>query len=221
MKMQTVKLQEFAPQYLKKHVYLEPDDQCFFFGHIYTSNKRYNYSETNQLIKNLKIKRDEAYRRSYYDQAINEVTNYLLSAGVGEQIKNSNKNEFLYVPIPPSKIKSDPRYSNPCAEILQKFQNKKELRDGVRINWAHLIQQTESSEESHKSNETRSPDKYKAIYQLQDLSFTPKKIILFDDVISSGSHFRACSDIIKEKFKNTKVYGLFIARAYNQNFNNN
>lgn len=38
-------------------------------------------------------------------------------------------------------------------------------------------------------------------------------IILFDDVLTTGSHFRACKDLLQEQFLNARIVGLFIGRS--------
>ena len=38
-------------------------------------------------------------------------------------------------------------------------------------------------------------------------------IILFDDVVTTGAHFKACKQVIMERFPDKKVVGLFLART--------
>ena len=38
------------------------------------------------------------------------------------------------------------------------------------------------------------------------------KVILVDDIITTGSHFKACKSIIKKEFPEVEGQGLFIAR---------
>ena len=55
----------------EEHYYLSDEDQCFYLGE-YTAQKGYSHSDTNQLIKNLKIqpKHKNTKRWYYKDQAI-------------------------------------------------------------------------------------------------------------------------------------------------------
>lgn len=41
---------------------------------------------------------------------------------------------------------------------------------------------------------------------------TPRAIILFDDIITSGAHFKAAQTIIQKAFPETPIIGLFVAR---------
>jgi 8-oxo-dGTP pyrophosphatase MutT (NUDIX family) len=41
---------------------------------------------------------------------------------------------------------------------------------------------------------------------------TPCAIILFDDIITSGAHFKAVQEIIHKAFPNAPIIGLFVAR---------
>lgn len=47
----------------------------------------------------------------------------------------------------------------------------------------------------------------------QDLK---EKIILFDDVLTTGAHFCSCKNLILKMFPNTIIIGVFIARVQRQ-----
>jgi predicted amidophosphoribosyltransferase len=40
----------------------------------------------------------------------------------------------------------------------------------------------------------------------------PTDIGLFDDVLTTGAHFRAAHSVLKRAFPNARIIGLFIAR---------
>jgi predicted amidophosphoribosyltransferase len=40
-----------------------------------------------------------------------------------------------------------------------------------------------------------------------------QNIILVDDVITQGAHFKACKTLLQQEFPNSKIKGLFIART--------
>ena len=64
-------------------------------------------------------------------------------------------------------------------------------------------------------NENRlNPDDLKECYEIDEnlIEPPPNNIILFDDVITTGSHFKAAKNILNEIFPNTIILGLFIAR---------
>ncbi|MEG5551163.1 hypothetical protein UXO11_16360 [Enterobacter wuhouensis] len=51
-----------------QHYYLEADDLCYFFGE-YTARQRAAYSETNQLIMNLKKGNERRGLQDYHYKA--------------------------------------------------------------------------------------------------------------------------------------------------------
>jgi predicted amidophosphoribosyltransferase len=40
----------------------------------------------------------------------------------------------------------------------------------------------------------------------------PRKIILFDDVLTTGASFKAAQTLLRENFPNAPIAGIFIAR---------
>ena len=40
----------------------------------------------------------------------------------------------------------------------------------------------------------------------------PQTIILFDDVITVGSHFKACKNLLNQRLTDVNVRGVFVAR---------
>jgi hypothetical protein len=54
----TVRFRKIDDQNRRDHYYVDAGDECFYLWE-YTAGKRYDYSETNQLISNLKKKRGQ------------------------------------------------------------------------------------------------------------------------------------------------------------------
>jgi hypothetical protein len=42
---------------------------------------------------------------------------------------------------------------------------------------------------------------------------TPARIIVFDDVLTSGAHFKAMQSVLSERFPGAQILGLFVART--------
>lgn len=66
----------------------------------------------------------------------------------------------------------------------------------------------------HTTNERPTPEAIKANYEFDEelTGPAPKAIGLFDDLLTTGSHFRAAKTILLERFPGVQITGLFVAR---------
>jgi predicted amidophosphoribosyltransferase len=66
----------------------------------------------------------------------------------------------------------------------------------------------------HDQDNRPRPDQIQANYGIDDAlrNPTPKVIGLFDDVLTTGSHYRAASAVLKQAFPDVRIIGFFIAR---------
>ena len=97
------------------HSSLAADDECYFLGER-TAGENYAFSETNQLIANLKISPlvNGTPRWYYKNEAIKQCAK-LLDAGLNaEWLKTAT-----LVPVPPSKVCTDPEYDDRMLRVLQ------------------------------------------------------------------------------------------------------
>ena len=201
-----MKLQAIDDSNRAAHYYLTPDDQCYFL-HEFTSRKGFGYSPGNQFIFNFKkspTKRNEGqyqhklraietaigWYRSIFDQA----------QGVYEGC--------TFVPIPPSKLPDHPEYDDRMWQVVQG------ICKGKGADARELIRQIGSYEAAHLAGDGGArikPPALQALYQLDTLP--PKSaVLLFDDVLSAGCHFRAAKSAILVQYPNTQVIGFFLAR---------
>lgn len=68
----------------------------------------------------------------------------------------------------------------------------------------------------HKNGESRPTiEVLKQSMELARSKDTPprQQIMLFDDIITNGTHFRACKELILHAFPDRRVDGMFIGRA--------
>jgi len=205
-----MKLQKIDELILRDHHYLIESDNCFFFAE-YTSKKIYNFSKTNQLIHNLK-KSPEKKNTDEWEYKLKAIKT------CGKLLSNvfSNKDisKYVFVPIPPSKCKTDPLFDNRLVQILE-FANKQELTSN-KFNIIELILQENSIPSFHNINNDTRPDPLSlmAQYKIDQsiLDFKPKKFIIFDDLITTGCHFKAVKWMLQEAYPDAKIFGVFIAR---------
>ncbi|OOF56071.1 hypothetical protein BKL49_10880 [Rodentibacter myodis] len=83
------------------------------------------------------------------------------------------------------------------------------------IYFDELIIQGKSTEASHTISEKRpTPEDLRKRYSLtKEIPDEVTHIILVDDVLTTGSHFKAIKSMIKAERPDIKVIGLFIAKT--------
>jgi hypothetical protein len=187
---------------LPDHYYLDEHDTCYYAGE-YTAGEGHAYSETNQLILNFKKSPDRrgTSQWHYKEQAIQQAARIFRAA-----IKASA--EVTFVPIPPSKIKGDPLYDDRMLRLLQATCENRytDIRE--------LLIQHQSTEPAHRSTQRLSPDELAALYSIDEnlTAPAPATIFIVDDVLTTGSHFKAAKNLLASRFPDARIIGLFIAR---------
>jgi len=181
--------------------WLTRDDECYY-AREFTVRGGYQASQTNQLIFNLKktIDRqgqpDWPYKQQAIAQFAKELASLLTRAGV-------------VMCIPPSKPKDDPFYDNRLDDVLNKL-----VQYNPKIQVVSPIVRTTAVKAKHEGG-PRDPDIELQSLHWQGLTVprVPSYMILVDDIITSGSSFNACRQLILHNVPNVRVIGVFWARA--------
>lgn len=190
------------------HFYLDADDVCYYAGE-YTAGEGHAFSETNQLVLNFKksLETRDTSQWRYKEIAINKVAAIFRCAiKVDAQI--------TFVPVPPSKAKHDPLYDDRMDRMLDR------VCDGLCADVRELVIQKQTLDPFHLSPTRPRPDDLIANYEF-DSSIAepaPTTIIICDDVITTGSHFKAIKHVLKKHYPNTTIAGLFLARRVPKSF---
>ena len=191
---------------LGEHYYLCPEDECYFIGE-YTAGMGFDYSDTNQLISNFKKEMDRKGRPEwrYKGIAIREAARAFRVAL--EPLNAGTVAEMTFVPMPPSKAKSDPLYDPRLTTMLR-------LVRTPPLDVRELIVQTQSTIPAHLSEDRPSPEGIESIYAIDEDRTMPEPshIGIVDDVLTTGAHFRAAQRILSKRFPCARVTGLFITR---------
>ena len=189
---------------LDDHSYISENDVCYYIGE-YTARKGFGYSDTNNLISNLKkdvdLKGKPEWR--YKEHAIRQA-----AAAFREAVGEGDLKALTFVPIPPSKCKSDPLYDDRLTQILR-------LIDlGMGLDIREIVVQSISTEKSHLREDRPNPDELIELYSLDEslTSPIPNCIAIVDDVLTAGSHFKAMQEVLSSRFPSAHIIGLFIAR---------
>lgn len=186
------------------HYYLSENDVCYFLGE-YTAHESFTFSETNSIISNLKKTLDRRERPEWHYK-----TRDIFRAGLalGNAISDYWRQNAVFVPIPPSKAKGDPLYDDRMVRVLQAIDN----RNPVQVR--EIILQTESTEAAHEGGVSRDPDRIKELYSVNESLCDPPpgRIVICDDVLTTGGHFKAMQSTLVDLFPEATICGIFIAR---------
>jgi hypothetical protein len=189
---------------LPDHYYLTAEDDCYFLGE-YTARKGYAFSPTNQLVLNFKKSMDKrgTAQWKYKERAINDAATAFRAALNGEWL-----NTATLIPIPPSKAKTDPLYDDRLVRTLRA------IRPQPVVDAREVIAQQASMEAAHDTETRPHPAEIEANYLIDEQlrNPTPQVVGLFDDVLTTGAHFRAASNLLKWAYPGVRMIGIFIAR---------
>lgn len=186
------------------HSYLTDQDHCFFLGE-YTARKGYAYSETNSLILNLKKPMDRRGRPEWVHKR-----RAILTAA--KALRNAIHDDWLrtatFVPIPPSKAKADPMHDDRITAMIARIDTANP------VDCRELIVQSASTAAAHESDDRPGPGDIEALYTIDEALAAPPptKIMIVDDVLTTGSHFKAAQAVLAARFPGIPIVGCFVAR---------
>lgn len=187
------------------HYHLEADDDCAYFGE-YTARQGPSYSPCNNLVLNFKhdVKWKGKPPWTHKLRAIESVAQAIV------RLAPNAVRHWTFVPVPPSKTRSDPEYDDRCYQTLHRLQSIARHAVDVR----ELVVQTDGIRAAHESASRPSPEELQAIYQIDEALTTPipTAIVVFDDLLTTGAHFKAIKAVLRGRFPGVPVLGLFIAR---------
>jgi hypothetical protein len=187
------------------HSYLDLTEDACYYMMEYASRKGPQFSPPNSLIHNFKKKMDrkDLPDFKYKAQAINQVSD-LLSKNFFPFLTR----KWTFVPMPPSHSKDDPMYDDRVSQVVEKM-------GGGKADIRELIQITRNMPPSHGSEARLTPDEIYAYFNIKKdlINPPPERIIVVDDVITAGAHYKAAKRILLETFPNIlEIRGVFIAR---------
>ena len=189
------------------HVYLSEDDVCYFIGE-YTARKGYAYSATNQLVLNFKKTMDRRGLPEWHHKGRAIMVAALAFRTALEPMRREMLNKLTFVPIPPSKAKDDPLYDDRLTQMLNL------IRPDPKLDVRELIVLKHSIDAFHSSDVRPGPDEIEGLYRIDDELTQPEPdlIVIVDDVLTTGAHFRSAQAVLSSHFPTAKIIGLFIAR---------
>lgn len=144
----------------------------------------------------------------YKQRAIQEVGGLVRSALAQIAVERCT-----FVPIPPSKAKDDPLYDDRLVRALRQV-------PGIDVR--ELLHSTQSREPAKAAEVRPKPDDLYSIFALEESLLEPpvkKNILLFDDVLTTGAHFKACQRRLREALPDRRIIGIFVCRVKRPDLN--
>ncbi len=188
------------------HTKILASDQIYFWKE-YTSGRDYRFGPGNDLISNLKKKphASSVAELRHKARVMAECSHFFRSAINQEWLQNAT-----IVPIPPSKMASEPGYDDRIAKVCR------DIRPNPPLDVRRLVYQTKSLPASHEAGpgERVTVDELLEVYAIDEQLAAPptKSIAIFDDVLTAGVHYRAMYTVLSARFPNVPIVGFFVAR---------
>lgn len=198
---------------IESYEHLETNDSIVYLQE-YSSGSSF-HTEGNSLIYNLKKSPDTkgTMQWGYKEQAMTRVARFISSAM--DNLATDEKTVY-WIPVPPSKIDTHEQFDDRMNQILIKA---KKLSNNPHNIIANNIYQTRNREASSTTNKSRGVEALKALedqYEMRDiLGYDAESdlIVIFDDVLTSGCHFRAVKNVVLKSYPNAEIGGIFVART--------
>lgn len=189
-----------------EHSYLAQDDECYFLGE-YHPRAGFKAGVINDMISNFKKSVEKRDRPEYrFKEAAILNASQMLRGAVGPNALGT----CTFIPIPPSKAAYHPLYDDRMLRVL--------LAGHPPLDARPLLVMRESTRAHHDYAEGErrpTPDGLRQLLIVDEAYMAvPLRptVFLFDDVITNGTHFKACKQILLERIPDIRVIGLFIGR---------
>ncbi|WP_417437249.1 hypothetical protein [Idiomarina abyssalis] len=199
--MASTKLIKIDESTIGRHRHLDGTDECYYF-YEYTVGQGYEGSAPNQFILNFKksVLRRGLQEYRYKQQAIHKAASL---------IANIQFSHWNFVPVPPSKTKDHPEYDSRLIDTLQIASQANDT-----ILWREFIELQTSHNATHlQDGDRKTPEQLEDLYTFRPFDSNRNNFVIFDDVVTSGAHFKAIKHIILRHHPNATVRGLFLARS--------
>lgn len=182
--------------------YVDPSEDCRF-ARDYIPGKGYAGGQTNDLVLNFKqdISKKNTNSWQYRNWAVGVFADELASA-----FKSTS--QIFVTNVPTSKPRGSSSYDFRFEDMFKVLKTKR-----PNLNIFFPLDVATAQTPSHHGG-TRTPATLQSNLVLTSFpNVHPERIVLVDDVVTSGSHFRACVDFLRAKGFQGEIIGLFWART--------
>ncbi|WP_160300441.1 hypothetical protein [Chromobacterium vaccinii] len=188
--------------------------RCYYWGEYtpwtYTYGQNAAYSETNNLIADLKV--SPAFHGTSdwvrKQEAVDSVGRAFAKFWRWHELAE----ECLLVPIPSSRRRDDPLYDDRIEQVIGRIC----AHAGIALDYRPLLESDGSLDASHSAEQRpKLAQLARSLLIKHDLvpSTPPRMVFLFDDVLTTGAHFTVCCDRIQGLFPGSRIVGNFVARS--------
>lgn len=188
-----------------EYYYIAASDVCLYIWERMSKVKAGEWHQypANGLIANLQIplsaQTENPYRFKHKGSAIRYAAQAL------SPLLGNLKHAGTFVPVPPSKRKGDPEHDDRLSKVLQ-LAGVQDARELV------LLHNTVDAKQKGLRPQERA-ENYRINEHVAGAAPTPGTIFVFDDVLTTGSHFKAMEIVLAARFPGVPIVGVFLARA--------
>jgi hypothetical protein len=179
---------------------LDDTDICYY-AREYIPGAGYAASEANDLVQNLKKPMDRVDKPEWRhkDNAIRRFA---------ADLSKLDFTGTILTFVPSSKCKTDPMYDN---RMEKAFGYLRQHQHGIVTEQPFELQTTVTA--AHLGGSRDMDSFYGHLNWIGFQSNPVDKVVLVDDVVTTGSKFKACKRMILEHHPGIAVYGVFWART--------
>jgi hypothetical protein len=185
-----------------EHAHLLVSDDCYYLwewdGAPYDLSATTNFIGNFQRHPRFKDMPDKPWPWRFKQYAIQHAADAIGRTMLPEWKKS------IFVPVPPSRIKGDPGHDSRLMDTLR-------LADNGALKCHEIVLQLTNTQSREKGV---SPAARARNWRLSfsSLKKCPEHIVVFDDLLTGGSHFSAMKIALARKLPDVPVSGLFLAR---------
>lgn len=194
---------------LAGHLLLQEDDLCYYY--LVRTSGGFNASTANSRIQNFK-KEPERFKDNpgvwrYKTAAIEHFAFDVCDLLNRHDFKNilDHFGNVALVPMPTHCPKSHERYDSRLVDMCNIVAGQV---DGVRVEDAFDMRYELAP--SHGGG-TRDVQALMQAMSFAGFAQTPRLVILVDDVLTKGTHYVVCRDLIRRMYPEMPIIGLFLA----------
>lgn len=148
----------------------------------------------------------KAARARYKEAAVADI-----AAGLRSAIARPSAEQITWLPIPPSKAQGHADYDDRLTRTLRM------AFAGYNADIRQLLRQTASTEADHAAGNRLDPEELYGLLQVDQTAIAARPIqgtiALFDDVLTTGKHFKCCERPLREVLPaDVTIIGVFVAR---------
>lgn len=186
-------------------------DECYFYM-IYTPGGGFQASQANSRIYNFKATEQNPKKPLKYIQESRREFAKDLKPAIQTILNLSPANTTSLAFIPTSKHRQDPNYNGNFEEVCKYL--KDEFKDMLLIETpVEIIKSRQSSAIATGHRGREYIEQLKSNFKWKGLKYKANILVLFDDVLTTGSHFKAIKEVIEANIQSEplRIIGLFWA----------